>query len=507
MQSLKRITENNFLLGYNDKDKPEALRSENGVYMADIKNAFIEENKIVKRNGYSVIGNAPVSKAILGQAAHEPAGGSKYILRARNNSGDTNSVVESWSGSGSWGTLTGATSQTTSLKHEFAMAEGATYIFNGTDVVLKTTNGTSTSTVAAIPIGTMARWWHNFFFVAGVSGNTSRLYFSDVNDPETFDGSNGFIDINTDDNERIQALGTLKDNLIIFKETKIFLLTGFGTSDFTLANLDDFGSGIGTIAPRSVVETGNDIYFITFFGKTPHIKSLKRTAEDALVDGGIITDKITGTMDRVVTSQLSNTSGVFDGRRIWFSICTTGTTNNEVVVMDTLTNGWTRMDGINANVMHTSTISGARAVYFGSSTANGKSYHLDTSTTDDSAAIDFLVDTPAYQPIPGHKSKFKYLYMTADSSADVTLDIDYSKDGFTFGDLATLSLTGLGAAFGSAIFGTSKFGSTTLIKERLDSAGGTAYFMQYRYRNNAASAPVTLREWELFYRSRGLRAA
>ena len=208
----------------------------------------------------------------------------------------------------------------------------------------------------------------------------------------------------------------------------------------------------------------------------------------------------------MVTSQLANTAGVFDGRRIWFSICTTGTTNNEVIVMDTLTNGWTRMDGINASVMHTSTISGARAVYFGSSTANGKSYHLDTSTSDDGSAIDFLVDTPAYQPSPGHKSKFKYLYMTADSSSDVDLDIDYSPDGFTFGDLATMDLTGLGAAFGTAIFGTSKFGSTTLVKSRINTAGGTHYFVQYRFRNNAASTAVTLREWEIMHKIRKLRA-
>src|SRR3990167_9142757 len=77
----------------------------------------------VKRNGFSTIGNAPVTKAILGQAAHEPAGGSKYILRARNNAGDTQAVIEGWSGTGNWAALTGGSSQTASLKHEFATAE------------------------------------------------------------------------------------------------------------------------------------------------------------------------------------------------------------------------------------------------------------------------------------------------------------------------------------------------------------------------------------------------
>lgn len=506
-QDLQRITERYFILGYNDKDKPEDLRkSSTKIYMADILNGFIEENKIMKRNGYTSIGDVPVSKAILGQDRHEPSGGSKYVLRARNNSGDTQSVVESWSGSGNWATLTGATSQTASLNHEFVMAENATYIFNGTDVVLKTTNGTSTSTVAAIPKGTTARWWHNFLFVIGVTGNKSRLYFSDVNEPETFDAVNGFIDVNTDDNEELIALGVLRDELFIFKPSSIFFLTGFGTTDFTLANLDDFGTGIGTLALRSIVETGNDLYFITFYGKVPHFKSIRFTREGSFTDSGILSDAITGSMKRIVAARINQTAGIFDGRRVWWSVCTSGTTNNEIFVLDTESGGWTRLTGINASVFSLSTITGVPALYFGSSTANGKSYHLDTSTNDDGSAIDFAVITPAYSPAPGYKSRFKYLYMTADVETDVDIDVDNSLDGFTFGDLGTITLTGQGAKFGSAIFGTSKFGATTVARDRLDFAGGTAAYMQYRFRNNVIDEEVSIRDWELFYKTRGLRA-
>ena len=506
MQNLQRISERNFILGYNDKDKPEDLRKPDGsVYMADIRNAFIEENKIMKRTGYSAIGDAPVSKAILGQNKHEPSGGTKYILRARNNAGDTQSVIEGWSGSGNWTALTSGSSQTTSLNHEFVMAENATYIFNGTDTVGKTTNGTSMSTVAAIPIGLGAKWWHNFLFVFGVTGNRSRLYFSDVNEPETFDGVNGLVDINTDDNENIEALAALKDILVILKRSSVFLLTGFGTTDFTLANLDDFGTGIGTIAPRSVVETGNDVYFLTYYGDVPHFKSIRRTTEDALVDGGIISDAITGSMKRMVVGRLNQTAGIFDGRRVWWSVCTSGTTNNEVFVYDTLTGGWVRLTGINANIFHNSTISGSPAIYFGSSTANGKSYQMDGTTNDDGAAISFLVDTPMYNPQPGYPSRYKYLYLTADVGSEVDLDIDFSPDGFTFGDRATMSFTGEGAEFGTAIFDTSKFGATTLARNRIF-AGGTANYMQYRFTNAVVDEEITIREFEIFWGKRSLRA-
>ena len=67
MQNLRKISEKNFILGYNDRDKPENLRGSSKVYMADIKNGYIEQNKIIKRTGYNDIGDVPVSKAILGQ--------------------------------------------------------------------------------------------------------------------------------------------------------------------------------------------------------------------------------------------------------------------------------------------------------------------------------------------------------------------------------------------------------------------------------------------------------
>lgn len=506
MQNLKRISERDFLKGYNDRDKPENL--EKG-YMADLVNCFIEENKIIKRKGYATIGNAPVSKPILGQNRHEPSGGTKYILRARDNSGSTNAVIEGWTGSGNWTALTSGSSQTAGAKHSFVMASNATYIFNDAgDTVLKTTNGTSVSTVAAIPAGKDARWFHNFLFVFGVSGNKSRLYFSDVNTPETFDAVNGLIDINPGDNEEIQALAVLKDELLIFKETRIWSLTGFGTDDFVLTDLGERVTGIGTIAYRSIVETGNDVYYISYLGKTPHFRSIQRTKYGALVDGGIISDAITGTMDRILTAAIDDIAGVFDGRRVWWAIPTDGSsTNNEVVVLDTPTQAWTRLTGINSNVFHISTISGKVQIYFGSSTANGLSYILDTSTSDNGSAIDFQVKTPAYAPIDGVKCRYKYIYMTADVESNVDIDVDYSPDGFTFSDLSTITLTGSGAAFGTAVFDTSKFGATTVARDRLDFGGGTAYYMQYRFRNNEVDEDVAIREWEIFYQPRGLRAA
>jgi hypothetical protein len=509
-QALQRIIESNFILGYNDRDKPEDLRNTTTgvIFMSMIKNAFVEQNKIIKWQGYQHVGDHLVSKMILGQDRHEPYGGSKYILRAIDNALGTNSQIEGWSGSGNWTALTGATAQTAGARTSFVVANNSTYIFNeANDVVLKTANGTTATTVAGIPKGSNAIWFHNFLFVWGVNTDPTTLFISNVNDPETFNPTTGLLPVNKGDNEPIITCQVLGNELFIIKNSRVWALTGFGTTDFTLDDLGARVTSVGCPAPRGAVSSGNDVYYISYRGSTPHVRSIKRTTQGAVVDGGILSDAITGTMNRINVNQIHKVVAEFDGRRLWFAVPMDSATEcNEILVMDVINNAWTRITGVYVADMHISTISGAVKLYIGDSRANGKSHLLNSGKSNDGDPIDFQVLSPFYNPQPGYQSRYKYMYLTADTDQDVTLTVEYSVDGFTFNPLATLDLTGLGFAFGFGMFGTHKFGATTTVKHRMDWAGGTAYYMQYLFANNAANEDVTLREWEIFYQNRGLRA-
>jgi hypothetical protein len=284
-------------------------------------------------------------------------------------------------------------------------------------------------------------------------------------------------------------------------------LTGFGTSDFTLEDLGERGTSIGTASPRSVVNVGNDTYYLSYRGSTPHFRSFRKTEDGQIVDSGILSDVITGTMQRVNTVRVNQVCGEFDGRRIFWGLPVDGSAeNNLVVALDTVSGGWTTHTNINPSVFHISTIAGTTDVYFGSNESDGKSHRFNTGGDDDGDPIDFEVLTPYYNPQPGYQSRWKYMYLTADTSTGSTLDIDFATDGFDWLDLAEVDLTGSGAVFGYAIFGSSRFGGTTILKHRIDWAGGSGYFRQYRFKNNESNEDVTIRGWELFYQDRGLRA-
>jgi hypothetical protein len=497
-QTLSVIRADNFSKGYNDSLKPELLTKD---FCADALNCWVNSWGISKRNGYSLAGDdVEVEKPILSLAPTKP-GGTDYLHRARNIADGTKSTIEYWDGTGDWTAVTGATTQTVNKDHWFITAKDVLYIGNDTDDVLKSTNGTSTAVVADFPTGVDARWFHNYMFVVTAAG---RLYWSNLNDPETWTADD-YIDINPNDGDEVVGLGILKDELFIFKKNRIWALTGYGASDFTVDDMGERLTGIGTQSKKSIVEASNDIYFLAHSGDIPHFTSIVRTRYGQIVAGSVISDEIEGSMKRMVKSKLGNCAGVFDGRRIWWSVTTSGSTNNEVFVYDEPTKGWTRHTGINASCWVVSPIVGNKKVYFGESGNNALVYVLDSSTSDNGTAIDMQFKTPMYNPFPEAKCKWKYLQIACDVSSDATLDIDYSRDGFEFSDLDELNLTGSSGVLPFTL-DSGRLGTATILRKRIDWAGGNTHKIQYLFRNNTATDNVTIREYQLMYKPRGLKA-
>jgi len=497
MQDLKIIRETTFVKGYNDKLKPELLLE---GYCSDALNCFVDDQTIKKRGGYTEQGtDVSISKSILSQSAVEFSDGTTFIIRARDDAAGTNCVIETWNGSGAWTSL--AASQTASKDHVFVVAKDACYIMNDTDVVLKTSNGTTTSTVASFPVGVDAKWFHNYMFVLR---KDSRLFWSDLNDPDTWDQDNNFIDVNPGDGDTAIGLATLKDELEILKQDRVWSLTGFGTADFTVSDMGERLTGTGTVGRKSIVETGNDVYFLSLSGGVPHFRSIMRTKEGFIMAGEIISDAIEGTMKGLNKNALYGCAGIFDGRKIWWSVPVSGPSNDLALVYDTLTKAWTRHTGINAADWCVSSVGGFPEVYFGEATETAKTYKLDDSTSDNGTAIDMRLVSRMYNPFPERKCKWKYLTVAADLTDDADLDVDYSVDGITFTDLATVSLTHTGGEFPYE-FG-SAFAVNQIDRERIDSGGGTSYKMMYRFANNTTTDDVTIREYQVMYKPRGLRS-
>lgn len=481
-----------FAKGYDDRRPPEFLPK---GYLADALNCFIRSEEIVKRKGYTIIGND------LGSAACQGIKGVRFADTTKRIYAVFNGTVYSRTDSGSanaWTSLGGTLHASDPV--DIVVANNNVYFFDGTNTVVKVNSSNTLSTVSAIPIGKGAKWFHNSMYIFGVSGAPNDIRVSDLGDPETYTGGTSTtIPINPNDGDFVTGLGILKDELMVFKTQRIWAITGFGTATLDANDINERLSGFGTLAYRSIINIGNDLLYLGFLGDIPHVRSLQRTRFGTIVDAGLISINIEGTMNGLNKAQLDKCAAIFDGRNAWFAVANgASSTNNLVVMYDTITEGWVRHTGINASCWDSFTIANTPQLYFGEASGDSKAYVLDTSTSDNGTAINFQLITRRYGgDLPEVKKKWKYFKIGAEEVGNYDLTVDYSKDGFTYDNLGTLNLSGTGSVFDTIILDTSKLGGTDVKRQTFNLPKAVAYYTQYRIHDTSATSSVAIRDFEI----------
>lgn len=500
--------------GLNDASPMEELPP---GYFTKIDNALCSDGKVSKVTGSSTIAASIAAKPFNGFAEFEViSAGNKYLVA--NLNGTSNAQLYSWNGTGNFSAI-GSANLTNNKPMWFETANNIIYGFNGTEEV--DWDGTTvTKNRSGVPLGSYAKWFHNYMFVAKTSSQPNRLFWSNLGDPTTFTGAN-FVDINPGDSDQILGLAAIQDELLVFKRNTIWAITGFSGTTFsstTIATQNTNGRifGYGTVAPFSIVPVGNDVYFFSMLGNVPVIRSLYKTINSITLGGGVISDTIKTTLGNITFANLSQIVGDFDGRYVYWSVpVSPSTVNNQLIVIDT----WeidkrrniypfTTMSGKNAAYLTVSTIPGFSQVYFAdSSLTSGLAFKFDTSVyTDNGTAITMDVRTRDYFFEPSHKSKWKYLYTTYDTGSAASLAINARvDDAVNFITQKNLSLAGNSPGFGSFIFGTSQFGGQATSIDRTTFLQMVGHYLGLQYKDTTANK-VVLHRWEIFGKPKGLRA-
>lgn len=418
MQDLQTFRETTDAIGYNDKYHPHDVPP-NMVQM--IQNGYLDSRGINERTGYSLTGNdTGENKPNLGFGILE-TNTVKHILKINDNSTSTAADLFYWNGSGNWVKVVTLTF-TAGLQCSMVQAFGKVYITNGVDVV-KSWDGTTLANVAAIPISKYLRWFHNYLWTLNDSTQKSRAHFSNLSAPEVFGGAD-FLDISANDGDELTATGTIKDDLIFFKNRRTYGFQGWVEAAFTVAVVNEQLTAFGSTSNDNPVTIGNDLIFMSYGGDIPHIRSLKRTQFADTIYGGILTDPIEGTMKGLSKSQLAKCASTFDGRKVLFFVPTGSSTfNDTVLVYDSITTGWAKYTGIYGARACISTVSGKALIYFADS-RNSKVYVFDGSYSDNGAAIDFQFISREFEPDFKRKWLWKYIYIQYDESTSAVSNFE-----------------------------------------------------------------------------------
>lgn len=517
MQSFARPISETRYFGYNDTDPSEMLP--HGVF-SKAENAYVSDNKITKVPGSSAIATAIASRNINGLVSYEKISSSSKNIIALVN-GASNAQLYKWGGSGAFSAI-GSANLTNNKTMRFETANDSLFGFDGTEVI--DYDGTTvTKNRAGIPLAYYPAWFHNYLFALKTDANPNRVSWSDLGNPISFTSTN-FVDINPGDSDQIMGPGKLQDELFIFKQNTIWSITGWSGASFNSTTINTQNTnnrivGYGCVAPDSIVSVGNDIYYFSFLGSTPVVRSLRKTQTAATLGGGVVSEDIKGTTDTINQSALTAIVGAFDGRYLMYAVPTgSSTTPNKLLVMDTWNISrikqvtfypWTTMVGKNVGRFALSTISGKQIVYFSDTAATGLVFKFDSSLfTDNGSPVVMDVRTRDYMLDPARKSKWKYIYVKYDTTSAGTLNVNARVDqAVNFGLQEAISLKGNSPGLGPTgtfTLGVSVLGGSMTTKNRVTFAHLTGTMLGIQF-SESTSNGCTIYEHEIYGKPKGLR--
>lgn len=214
---------------------------------------------------------------------------------------------------------------------------GNTWVFDGstwtelTDTVLDEDAGAHFPRAAHLETN-YERVWAGNLWTDSVE-HPSRVWFSNIGDGQKW-GPSDWIDVEPDDGTIITGLKVFGGNMIVFKESSVFSISGSDANSFTLFNLD---SQIGTTCPRTIVAEGDRlIFFDPLSGVWQFDGSGFQKLDDAinlyLLNG-------------LTYSAAHKSSGFIWRGRYYLSVPWDGdTTPSRTFVLDLRTNAWTQYD-------------------------------------------------------------------------------------------------------------------------------------------------------------------
>lgn len=402
-------------LGQNSKDQPDAIAIDE---VAVLQNVDTNAGGVsVTRGGSSLIANdTGTNLRVPGLGHFYVESGTKYLTRINSNK------WESWTGSGSWAAITGFT-PTSDLITNFLQVGNKLLALNGTDNVFYTANGTTATdagnTNTDPPKSRFGIYHQNAAVLAGNLTNRSYIWPSTVLNVLQFDRAARAVKVADQNSDELTALVNLSltttPGFIAFKSKSThFIDTSNGMSDPGNADpsigwaIIEIDSSHGAVGPRAACAIGasvlaGDCAYLSREGRKYRLRSLKRSINDALGTGGIMSNAIENILDDVNDVIIERTIVFYFDERIFLAVPSGSSSSglDTLCVLDLKNSDpdqnkwkWSVWTGLNIASISTYFQTSVEYLYIGDGTAHARVFRMfDGSTDDNGTAIDFELQT------------------------------------------------------------------------------------------------------------------
>jgi hypothetical protein len=305
-------------------------------------------------------------------------------------------------------------------------------IVNGIDAPKKWNGIDAVSNVGGTPPHCQYVAAHkNRIFMASVSANRSRLYWSDILDEDTW-GATSYIDISPNDGDYITNIMAFGDYLIITKQRSVWILLGQAASDFAVRRLHE---GIGCVAPRSLITMEDVFLFVSSEGV--YVSNLSQVT--------LLTERLKNYWKLLNRRKLSIAcASYFDHRlRVEFPY-STSTYNNRRIVYDGIRKSlYIEQFADHASCYCKFVEKGKEVLLYGHSN-EGQVSQADYGTADNDAAIEMEWKTKHFNfgSSAVEKKVGRAYFAVVPASSAVTVSVYFNVDGVENATALTFTVPG-----------------------------------------------------------------
>ena len=286
--------------------------------------------------------------------------------------------------------------------------------FNGATVV------SATLVTATPPQGSFVIEHKRRLWTAGDNTDPAALYYTDVDEPEDWDGGGVIYLAGKDAGAGCTGLVPFDNKVFYFSDSRIYAIdpTGPDTNwTAAMAGYNAISWSLGNIAPKSLVQTDNALIFLSADGVRAYgyIPGMYSQDGSGLID---LSENIRPTLDTISEAMKPKAAGAFYNGKYYLSCALDGATTNNAILVYSIPSGnkpgaWTKYTGFDVTCFCV-TRGDEYGLYAG--TSAGKFIKLDTGTNDDGSAIEMYYQTPQLAPGGFETMKhFKQLHIAAES--------------------------------------------------------------------------------------------
>lgn len=355
--------------------------------------------------------------------------------------------------------------------------------------------------------------------------NMNYVYYSDLGEPYTF-GALNFVKVGDNSSDLVKTLSVYDNHILVNCERSQWLIF-MPSTDPTEWQLIRLKSEFGSKSPFCAIEYNNKqlipvvqndkfVGFAALSGNAIEATAALLTTNTA---GSLLkSDRIEPDMYNVVSSYISNISGISYKNKAWIALTygSGNTTNNRIYQMDfSMSNmsknqkeSWVPFTGLNAAQF---TIYNGQ-LYYVSSTATGFVYQLEAGVdSDDGAAINSYFYTKEFSGYKEHfnlQKDFRFANLLIEKPGSYQMTVGWrtdSDDGV--GDSDVIDLAPGGSLWGTMVWGTDVWGGSRSQEDYVLDLGTTSgKRIQFFFTNqNTAGQRFKVHGMNFLYNVRGRR--